>query len=382
LYHAGRQHNLGERQMSKFKWFGPVVAVVLLALAMGGPTLSAKGKPGGGGGGGGGGETPAGVVYFYLAGQMHTMNADGGAKAALPANVAGEPSQTLHGGHRWFLDVRFVVGVYPDGTDRRELFAVRDDGNEVFTVQLTDDPQLKLLKGTVNHKSRWSVDAGDFANPDDDVTDGLASWRAVRFSVSGEPDASSSGIYAMPVLFDGGGDVDPLSMLAIPELVVPSGVIDDQWFGAMPDIHSHDWSPDGTFIVYNQFNSSTNSLAIADAETGFSMFLTGEGVDPQWSPDGATIAFRSSAGIETIRPDGTNRTVIVQDQSSRRKTHNAKTPTWSPDSQHVAYHRQVFQTSGWSNSTGDVYRATNTGASKTNLTNDTDDFAHPVAWRE
>ena len=40
--------------MSKIKWFGPVVAVVLLALAMGGPSVSAKGKPGGGGGGGGG----------------------------------------------------------------------------------------------------------------------------------------------------------------------------------------------------------------------------------------------------------------------------------------------------------------------------------------
>jgi hypothetical protein len=240
--------------MLKIKWFGPVVAVVLLALAMGGPTLSAKGKPGGRGGGGG--ETPAGVVYFYLAGQMHTMNADGGAKAALPANVAGEPSQALHGGHRWFLDVRFVVGVYPDGTDRRELFAVRDDGNEALTVQLTDDSQLKLLEETGNHLSRWSVDAGDFADPGDDVTDGLASWRAVRFSASGEPDASSSGIYAMPVFFDGAGDVDLLAMLAAPQLVVSSGVIDDPQNGAMPDIISHDWSPDGQFVVYRQWISS------------------------------------------------------------------------------------------------------------------------------
>ena len=51
--------------MSKIKWFGPVVAIVLLALAMGSPTLNAKGKPGGGGGGGGGGVTPAGTVYFF-----------------------------------------------------------------------------------------------------------------------------------------------------------------------------------------------------------------------------------------------------------------------------------------------------------------------------
>ena len=28
--------------MSKIKWFGPVVAIVLLALAMGSPTLNAK----------------------------------------------------------------------------------------------------------------------------------------------------------------------------------------------------------------------------------------------------------------------------------------------------------------------------------------------------
>jgi hypothetical protein len=365
--------------MSKFKWFGPVVAVVLLALAMGGPALSAKGKPGGGGGGGG--ETPPGVVYFYLSGQMHTMNADGSAKAALPANVAGEPSRTLHGGHRWFLDVRFVTGVYPDGTDRRELFAVRDDGNEAFTVQLTDDPQLKLLEETGNHLSRWSVDVGDLADPNDDVTDGLASWRAVQFSATDEPDASKSGIYAMTVIFDGAGDVDQLSILATPELVVPSGVIDDPQNGAMPDIISHDWSPDGQFVVYRQWISSDDpaDLRIADAATGFSIFLTSEGSDPQWSPDGTTVAFRSSAGIETIRPDGTNRKVIVQDQSSKKKTQTATDPTWSPDSQHIAYRWHVFQ---GGNSTGDVYRATNTGASKTNITSDTGDFAHPVAWRE
>ena len=379
--------------MSKIKWFGPVVAVVLLALAMGGPALGGKGnegKPGGGGGGGGRNACRRGLLL--LAGQMHTMNADGSAKAALPANVAGEPSQTLHGGHRWFLDVRFVAGVYPDGTARRELFAMRDDGNEAFTVQLTDDPQLKLLEETGSeHRSRWSVDAGDFANPNDDVIDGLASWRAVGFSAVGEPDAASSGIYAMSVFFDGAGDVDPLSILATPELVVPSGVIDDQQYGAMPDIISHDWSPDGTFIVFDQWISADDprELRIADAATGFSIFLTSQGGDPQWSPDGATIALWSSGqqgsgsfAIETIRPDGTNRTVIVQDQSSRKKTQIPTAPTWSPDSQHVAYRWHVLQISGGGGSTGDVYRATSTGAGVTNLTSDTGAFAHPVAWRE
>jgi hypothetical protein len=374
--------------MSKIKWLGPVVAVAVFALAISGSALAGKGNgKGKGGGGGGGGETPAGLVYFYLDGQMHAMNADGSAKAALPANVAGEPSQILHGGQRWFLDVRFVAGTYPDGTDRRELFAVRDDGNEAFTVQLTDDPQLKLLAETGSeHLSRWSVDAGDFADPGDDVVDGLVSWRAVRFSATGEPDASNSGIYAMPVLFDGAGDVDPLSIFATPELVVPSGVIDDQQYGAMADIISHDWSPDGQFVVYRQWVSGADpaELRTADAATGLSIFLASDGSDPQWSPDGNLIAFTSrtgAGGIETIRPDGTNRTVLVQSRSSRKKTQDATAPTWSPDSQHVAYRWHVYQTSGGS-STGDVYRATSTGGGATNLTGDTGAFAHPVGWRE
>ena len=50
------------------------------------------------------------------------------------------------GGQRWFLQLREIVGdSYPSGLPRRELFAVREDDGEAFTVQLTDQPDLEPL---------------------------------------------------------------------------------------------------------------------------------------------------------------------------------------------------------------------------------------------
>src|SRR4051812_15575012 len=35
----------------------------------------------------------------------------------------GEPSYFLHGGQRWFLQIRAVAGSYPDGLGRHDVFA-------------------------------------------------------------------------------------------------------------------------------------------------------------------------------------------------------------------------------------------------------------------
>ena len=62
----------------------------------------------------------------------------------LPGGVEKEPSKATHGGRRWFLEVRNVAGTYPDGSQRLELFAVRDDVNEDYTVQLTNSSELEV----------------------------------------------------------------------------------------------------------------------------------------------------------------------------------------------------------------------------------------------
>ena len=72
--------------------------------------------------------------------EIYTMNPDGASKTPLSAGVIGEPSHLLHGDQRWFLQVLVIPGeFYPDGGQRREIFAVNENG---LGIQLTDQPEL------------------------------------------------------------------------------------------------------------------------------------------------------------------------------------------------------------------------------------------------
>ena len=177
--------------MSKIKWFGPVVAVVLLALAMGSPTLSAKGKPGGGGGGGGG-ATPTGAVYFLSGGEPYVMDADGNNIQALPLNTTGFPSVGTHDGDTWFLRLQPVAGTYPNGDPRMELVAVREDG--AATAVLISDPLFQPLETSPyfsERSFRWATD--------DNVIDGKISFGARLWDVGGF--VVEQGVYQSPVEF-------------------------------------------------------------------------------------------------------------------------------------------------------------------------------------
>ena len=69
------------------------------------------------------------------------MDADGANKAPVPGDVHGEPSNALHGDQRWYLEVQFITDeFYPDGGERRELFALTEAG---AAVQLTDQGDLE-----------------------------------------------------------------------------------------------------------------------------------------------------------------------------------------------------------------------------------------------
>jgi hypothetical protein len=100
------------------------------------------------------------MIYLDFDGLSATMNSDGSAKSLLPID-GGEPGRVLHGGHRWFLQVREIPDeTYPSSSPpafsntRRELFAVRDDGDEQVTVQLTNQPDLENKDG----QGRWALE--------------------------------------------------------------------------------------------------------------------------------------------------------------------------------------------------------------------------------
>ena len=330
---------------------GTAAAVMLLSADL---TLSAPQKPSGGGTGGG-------TIYFENSPTFTTMNSDGSGKTPLPI-LGGEPSYALHGGRRWFLGTREIIGAtYPNGTTRHELFAYSDDG--AANVQLTNQPDLQADSG--GGTTRWTR------------TDGVVSWIARRWDpVTGM--VVNGGIYAAGVSFDANG-VPGLVEQPLYPLVPLALVLSDNgsYFsgGLAPDISSHDWAPDGLYIVHDRLNRA--ELWVADAALGVTgrILATNHADVPVWSPDGTRIAFGSSAGIDTIAPNGGSRNTIIK----WAPTYTVFSPRWSPTGSHLTYvwwDRHVLPWGGW-----DIYRVTANGGGKTNLTKDIGNTPVVIGWR-
>ena len=162
-------------------------------------------------------------------------------------------------------------------------------------------------------------------------------------------------------------------------LLVPTGTFVDQNGDTRPDIRGHDWSPDGAAIVYD---TEADELFVEDLAAGQSLLLTTErAAGPAWSPDGSRIAFDlippngGLSDITTINPDGSNLTTIIRSRSGRHFRGVSKA-RWSATGAHL-----VYSSFGGFSDPVDIYRATASGGSKTNLTGDSDDYVKPLAWR-
>jgi RTX calcium-binding nonapeptide repeat (4 copies)/WD40-like Beta Propeller Repeat len=101
--------------------------------------------------------------------------------------------------------------------------------------------------------------------------------------------------------------------------------LDTRSFGGALSVR---WSPDGrrlaAGLVYARY-----SIAVYDVASGAKKDIA-EGIDPAWSPDGRTIAYRDMTdGIHLVAPDGT----------ADRRVASGRRPVWSPDSTRIAYDR-------------------------------------------
>jgi hypothetical protein len=333
-----------------------LLAAALAALLL---NTSLGGKPGGGGGGSG--DTGGGTIYFENSYIFSTMNSDGSGKTPLSI-PAGEPSRVLHGGHRWFLATLEIPGeTYPNGDTRHELFAYSDDA---IYVQLTNQPDVQADNG--GGTVRWAM------------ADGVVSWIARRWNpVTG--DVVDGGIYAAEVVFDELGVPGLLQEPLAPLVPLALVLVDNgSYFGGDlgPDISSHDWAPVGMdFIVHDRLNWA--ELWVADAVSGITarMLATNHANWPVWSPDGTRIAFQSSAGIDTIAPNGGSRKTIIK----WGPTYTVFAPRWSPTGSHLTYvwwDRSALPQGVW-----DIYRVTAGGGGKTNLTKDIGNTPFAVGWR-
>jgi len=330
-----------------------------------------------------------GRIYFSMNGRLHAMTVEDGKTALTPLGYPAPPSRALHGGHRWFLEIRDMPSANTNGPPR-ELFAVRDDARPDQTVQLTDLPGIGQMtrihvfsfgsfrRGQEQDRIiNWARDAAR------GLDDGLISWAAHKpmepGAQAGPPSGPPShpGIYVARVAFDAAGNITGLAEPLSSEPIVTQAT-------------THDWSPDGRHLVYTVpgflTQSRTNALKILHVATGLSSLLT-EGEAPAWSPDGNWIAFhRGNASLHVIRPDGSGlRTLGRNDPPRGMEFLGVPRPgfrrvVWAPDSKALVY---AFWEYGGPNPTYHhlFYRPLRGGEPQC-LTPDLMTDASPIVWLE
>jgi TolB protein len=115
-----------------------------------------------------------------------------------------------------------------------------------------------------------------------------------------------------------------------------------------------DWSPSGRSLVYSAYDGRSLKLMLLDLPTGESRPLVDNGavnVEPRWSPDGARIAFVSSAHegrwhifiarVAGSRVDSLTRVTEDRDSGLPRYYYSRfdhyLSPTWSPDGRELIF---------------------------------------------
>jgi len=345
-----------------------IAALALAAVfaVLGSTNVYAQKKPGGGGGGGDTSPVPAGTIHFsqstgdswYYADM--TMKADGSAKTQVGLSEQGnwlEPSYQLHGGHRWFLNMRDTDVMNEYGEVKQELFASSAAGDP---VQLTDDPDL-WIDGI-----RWAKD------------DSFLSFVGYRYDSNTEE--WEGDLYV--------ADVD--WSLGIPMIGLLRKVLSTQYeVDGLKDYYlgAFDWSPAGDELVYNDIRDwDRHEIRIARflADGSVETRHVGYGLYPTWSPDGNWIAYGSliDGAIWKVSPDGTGGVKLTSLASGQQHTDQV----WSPDGLHLAFTQSTRTTTTkrgvtTTTYTYDILRIPATGGTATNLTTDTAADCWSIGWR-
>jgi Tol biopolymer transport system component len=141
------------------------------------------------------------------------------------------------------------------------------------------------------------------------------------------------------------------------------GTGDHVWRDDLDDASAPAWSPDGTKLVFvreGQYldraaqaqSPSAAHLVIGDAGGGGTLQavsidgLEGDARNPQWSPDGKTIAFDSNGRVYVVPASGGSATPVGKPSDDEQVYFEDAQPNWAPDGSAIIFERYVSRYAG------------------------------------
>lgn len=247
-----------------------------------------------------------------LAPSIFVMDADGGNVTRLTSAEPGQgdsnptwsPDGSLIAYQSERADQSVLMVVRPDGTGSRMLTEAADGGASDPSWS-PDGSRLLFSSGRSGQPGVWTIaaDGSSVALLVDDAA--FPAW-----SPDGSKVAFTSFRDGKPAIYTISADGTDLARITEPD---GSG--------------DFDWSPDGTRIVFTCVRDGSQDICVVNADgTGLEQLTDARDLEfnPEWSPDGTTIAYRrSDAGnaLHMMDADGTDQRGVAQ----------AFFEQWSPD---------------------------------------------------
>ena len=284
--------------------------VALAALAIAAPVAEAS-YPG-----------ANGKILYTRESDLWTMNADGTAQT----NITNSTDLTEFSA-AWSPDGSKIVLVgWPPSASLSHLYVINSDGSG--RTEITPDLSGPPFNGTARPVDvAWSPDGSTIAFTNSSFCGASGAHLALidpdganpRRVLCGWPGADppqmksggASGVSWRPdglKLAVDGPNTDAFEQRIW--TVDPDGT--DLTQITPPLGNNPDWAPDGTRIVFDDFDFARLWTVNADG-SGRTLFVPGS--NPLWSPDGARIAFSTGGDVVSVRPDGSDSTNLTNTPS-------------------------------------------------------------------
>lgn len=182
----------------------------------------------------------------------------------------------------------------PDFTPRRLTSYMNDDGQELTSVSISNDGRFVVYVRGGEHGSNW--EAATPVNPSSSTTPTPVQIWSVPFE-GGEPKLLASG--DSPVISPKSDLVAYEHEHAIWTVPIDGARPARRLFTARGNMSSPEWSPDGARLAFVADRGAHSLIGVWSGDSNPILWLapsTGQDASPRWSPDGTRIAFTRRAG--------------------------------------------------------------------------------------